>query len=253
MMTKFIKYSVLFWLSIGIVQGQSSWFVDLNTGLYNHSFSTNKSFVNNIKEKGFTQQRNAGLQFDLILGRKGVTGFHIGGGFKTLRLKTTYSLITTFDQAIGVEKIRETVKYQTSFNFYQLRVGYDHSILDNWMLGLRFSAGFDPSPEMFVTESREETYALFDQVNYFEDGQNMPEPNRAALFGAIELSVGKRFDYFSIFIYGRITGVRQQQDMRYPIAALEPSCYIRYIDNVRLNNQINELGISVRIPLWFIP
>jgi len=253
MMTQFVKYSVLFWLSLGIVQGQSSWFLDLNTGVYDHSLTTNKNFVTNLEEIGFTQQRQAAFQFDLVAGRKGASGIHVAGGFKTLRPETTYSLITSFDQAIGVEKISETVKYQTSLNFYQLRVGYDHSILDNWMLGLRFSAGFDPNPEMFVIESREETYALFDQVNYFEDGQNMPEPNRAALFGAIELSVGKRFDYFSLFIYGRITGVRQQQDMRYPIAALELPFYIRYVDNVRLNNQINELGISVRIPLLFIP
>jgi len=253
MNTKFIKVAFLFWLSIGSLLAQSSWFLDLNAGLYDHSVSTNKNFVTDLEEKGFTQQRQAALQFDFVAERKGVSGLHIGAGFKTLRLESKYSLITIFDQAIGVQKISETVNYQNSLNFYQGRAGYDHSFPDNWMLGLRFSVGFDPNPDMFIIENREERYALFEQVNHFGDGQNMPKANGSAYFGAIELSVGKRFNYCSIFLYGRITGIRQQQDMRYPIAVLESPLWNRYIDNVSVKNQINELGVSIRIPLWFIP
>ena len=253
MIVRIIKWSFFIWLIIGSLQAQSSWFLDLNTGLYNHSVSTNKNFVNNLEEKGFTQQPHTAVQFDFITGKKWPKGWHLGAGYKTLRLETKYSLTTTFEQPTGIQEMTETINYQSSLNFFQCRVGYDHHFSGNWMLGLRLSVGFDPNPDMYIIESREEKYAFFDQINHFEQGRRMPEADRAAYFGAIELSVGKRFNYFSIFLYGRITGIRQQQDMRYPLTVAEPPYWIRHVDSVTLKHQINELGVSIRIPIWFIP
>lgn len=242
-------------LTLGSLQAQNAWFVDLNTGICNHELkpTSNENFFESFDNKGFRRQSKSAIQFDFFAGRKWASGWHAGIGFKTLRLETQYRLSTTYEQAIGIQVMTETVNYQNNLKFYQFRVGYDHHFSGGWVVGLRLSAGFDPSPEMFLIETRKEEYALFDQVNIFEEGVNMPEANGLTNFRAIELAVGKDFTYFSLMLYGRITVIKQRQDMRYPLEITEPPFWNRHRPDVNLRYQVNEVGLSVQIPLWFIP
>lgn len=242
-------------LTMGSVQAQQSWFIDFNTGLHWHKLSpsTSQNFISNLKNKGFARQPKTAVQFDLIAGRKGASGLHVGIGFKTLRLETEYSLTTIYEEAIGIQELTESVGYQNHLNFYQFRAGYDHHFSRDWMVGLRLSFGFDPSPAMFHLERRTEAYALFDQTNLFEQGQTMPKSDQSAYFGAIELATGKDFYYFSVFLYGRITWVSQKQDMRYPLALYDAPLRTLHAKGVNLRYQVQELGLSIRVPLWFIP
>jgi hypothetical protein len=233
-------------------KGQGTWFTEVGFGFYSPKLypETYQSFYQRLNNFEFNQESSLEPQLDILGGYSLKEGLSLAVGLKSTRIESRFVRDILFEEAIGINRLIEAVNYQNHLNFIQCKLGYDFALKNAYSIGLHLSFGLDPTPQMFVIESREERYSLYDQSYYDEDGRKMPRSDGSAKFRAIEFKMSKRLGIFNISAYGRITIIGQVQDLRYPMGVAVPPSWNTAAKDVSLSYQLNEVGLSIQVILF---